>query len=259
MASYPHRKKGHWTPRPHFWNDDNSLSGIRKKLEINNARSSFADILLTNMTPGEINSVLTRATKKDKSKNISQLDKARMLRLAPTLKSIYDPTELSLHYQIALASWNFDEFIEYVDVNKLTRYQIKLLFEAGSKCVNYLMQNLNKETMQKSFSLEMWEKGLRAFPRKASYFNITKIRNQTDLRRFVKRRPSILKYATLDDLKDCIIDAPTWVRIATEMAPSRKKFFPVGFQNWAEKEMFKLRLTGRKFKPFKSNWRDGLA
>ena len=121
-----------------------------------------------------------------------------------------------------------------------TRKQIKYFFDANSVVpLQYLAHNMLPERMKELFTVEMWKVFIAQFPHKAKLFDITKVRNQTELRRLILAKPHILRYVTLDDMKNCVIDGPTWVRIITQMNPKKRKHVPAGFVDWAKKDIFK--------------------
>lgn len=102
-----------------------------------------------------------------------------------------------------------------------------------------------------------WKKLIGDIPRAARDFPIRKVRNQTGLRSLIIERPKIFKYITLDDMKASVISAPTWCRIIEEIPAAKRVYVPRGFIEWAEKEIFRLSLSGKNFKKF-GDWRVGL-
>ena len=241
----------------------NTVKDLHRKLNEKEIRKALGNMLINFMTPQEIVGVFTRMVNEytacNKQVKISDINKARLLMMFPQLQGVFDFTEFDDNLKLALALRDFDRFIGDIDINTLTRKQVKLILEAKeAKPMKYLVDNMLPERMQEIFTLEMWKMLLKRYPHKAKIFDITQVRNQTELRRFIMERPSVMKYQTVERMKASVIPGPTWVRIVTQMTPSKRKYFPIGFKQWAERDIFTEMLKGRRFKPFSKNWGEGL-
>lgn len=251
---------------------------IYKKLDQKPARQALGHMLCNFMTPQEIMEIFRRMENDERPCNrkpkIAAINKARLILLYPELEELFPFDEFEPNMQLALTFRDFDRFIGNIDVNLLTLKQVKMFFEAAAmggdvmagkkpherkKPLKYLAKNMLPERMEEIFTVEMWREFVHHFPSKAKLVDITKIRNQTQLRRFILDKPHIMRWQTLDRMKNCVITGPTWIRIVTQMPPSQKKHIPKGFKEWAERDIFVEMLKGKKFKKFDSKWKEGLG
>jgi hypothetical protein len=243
--------------------ENSAPEDIYKKISHKEAKSRVMDILMANMSPVEIEAILERSAECNKKHKVKDLDKARMILLYPSLEKHYPFEDLHENTQLALLFQDFDRFIGQIDVNLLTRKQIQLFFRVEpkrrKKVLGYLGRNMLPERMKEIFTMGMWRDFIDVFPQKVNMLDIKEIRNQTELRHFILDKPHVLRYATLDDMKNCVIDGPTWVRIVTKLPPGKRKHVPAGFARWVERDIFKEMLGGRKFKKFDKTWKDGLV
>ena len=254
-----------------------SVDDVYKKLDEKPSRQALGHMLCSFMTPAEIMEIFTRMMEQNTPCNhrpkISDVNKARLILLFPKLEELFPFEEFEENMQLALAFRRFDRFISNIDVNLLSRKQIKMFFEAAAadgdiklpkkedrkKPLQYLAKNMLPERMEEIFTVQMWREFIHHFPSKANLIDIKKMRNQTELRRFILAKPHIMRYQTVDDMKECIIPGPTWVRIIAKMQPNKRKHIPVGFKEWAKRDIFKEMLAGRKFKKFPDGWSEGLV
>lgn len=255
----------HGTHYNHKWEHGaTTVEDIYGKLGEKPNKEALGQMLLAYMSPNEIMEVFTRMVKQNASINrqpkISDMNKARLLMAYPLLETQFDIEDFSKNMKIALARRDFKRFIGYLDINELTRNQLKhFLDPQRPKMIKYVMDNLLDERMQLLFTIQMWKIVLKRHPSRAKLIDIRKIRNQTELRRFILSRPSLLKYSTVDDMKNCVITGPTWIRIVGEMTPKQRQYIPVGFKQWAERDIFTEMLRGKKFKKFPKDWADGIV
>lgn len=145
--------------------------------------------------------------------------------------------------------WNADDM--------KTRQYRYILNLGSNKLVQHMYENITDENLA-LFGVHEWETLLSYCKNAAARFDITKIRNQSHLRQMILNMPYILQYATIDDMQNCTIDAPTWIRIITQIEVKDRRHVPAGFKAWAGRDVFKKKLTGRKFKNFKADWTNGL-
>jgi len=176
------------------------------------------------------------------------------------LRKFIDISKLNPEARIAiLFSVPSRETIDQFDMNAedLTIDHYRLFIHNNSKFLTKLFyKNINKEKLRVLNSKD-WERLIGDIPRSAKDFPITKFRSATELRKLILARPKILKYLTVEDMKKTPINGPTWVRIVSQLAREKRANVPAGFKDWAEKEIFRLSLGGKKFKKF-GDWKDGL-
>lgn len=237
------------------------VKDIHAKMDKKTCKEKLVQVMIDYMSPKEIEEILLRTTELNRKRRLSDVNRARILLLYPHMAEIWDPAELEINTLLALTFRDFDRFIGYIDINLLTRKQVRLFFDAegDKRPLKYIADNMLVERMKEIFTLDMWQMFLKRYPHRAKYFDIKAIRNQTELRRFILDKPFIMKYATLDDMKNCVIDGPTWVRIITKMEVKDRKYIPAGFADWAKKDIFKESLKGRRFKDFAKGWSKGLV
>jgi len=258
--------KGHmWNKRPRdpwvAWEQatgsiEETVTDLRKDV----AKNTLVHVMMSVMTSKEIEDILMRLNPANKStRRLSDLNRARLIVLYPKMEERFPLDELEVKVLIALCNYDFDKYIAYIDVNLLTREQVKyFLSHNNGKFMKYISDNLLPERMQEIFTTKMWGMLLKRFPSKAKFFDATRIRNQTELRRFLSARPSLFRQIPVETMKQCTIDGPTWVRIITKLPPAQRKYIDPAFRDWAKKDIFTEMLKGRRFKPFKSDWDEGI-
>jgi len=111
-------------------------------------------------------------------------------------------------------------------------------------------KKMKKEELSK-IGPQTWENLLQIVPLSARYLRIDKIRNQTELRRLISKRPILMKYATLEQMQSSAIAPHTWARLAADIPEKFRVHFPVGAKAWIEKNIFVGTLKGKTFKNFK--------
>ena len=217
------------------------------------------------MSPKEIEEILSRAVKHGQRKpwRIKDVDKARIILLYPQFEENYPFEELSDNVQIALLFRDFKRFEDRVDVNTLSRKQVRLFLEANSPGVNKLAikklaNEMTVERMQEIFTVDMWEEFISHYPQRTTYIDITRIRNQTHLRNLILAKPHVLRHCTIDDMRNSVIPGHTWIRIVSKLPEDKRKHVPVGFAEWVKKDVFKSSLKGKRFKDFGNEWLTGL-
>ena len=151
---------------------------------------------------------------------------------------------------------NLKKFDWNADGMKVRQYRYAMN-KGGKKVVQHMYENISDEKLA-LFGTNEWEELLSYCRNAARRLDIKTIRNQTHLRHMILRKPHILNYATLEDMQNCTIDAPTWIRIITQLPVKERRHIPAGFKGWATRTVFKKKLTGRKFKNFKPDWANGL-
>lgn len=177
------------------------------------------------------------------------------------LRKFIDISKLNPEARIAiLFSVPSRETIDQFDMNAddLTIDHYRLFVHNNSRFLTKLFyKKINKEKLR-MLKAKDWERLIGDVPRSAKDFPIHKFRNANELRHLILARPRILKYLTLNDMKESVINGPTWVRIVSKLAREKRANIPTGFKDWAEKEIFRLSLSGKNFRKF-SEWKDGLA
>ena len=231
MSNWGYQK--HWAERQKEdpwglkWERNTSATtDLYKKLDERDTRRALGNMLINFMSPAEIVNVFTRMLEHELPPNklvkLSDINKARLLIMYPQLESVFDFDEFEDNLKLALALRDFDRFIGDIDINLLSRKQIKLFFDIAAqdgkrtfgkvnkKPLQYLAKNMLPERMDEIFTIQMWREFIHHFPSKANLIDIKKLRNQTELRRFILDKPHIMRWQTIDDMKNCIIDGPTW-------------------------------------------------
>ena len=146
-------------------------------------------------------------------------------------------------------SWNTNDM-------KVRHYRY-ILSHGNSKIVKHMFENITDEKLA-LFGINEWEDLLSYCRNAARRFDIKTIRNQSHLRHMILHKPHILHYTTINDMQNCTIDAPTWIRIIAKMSVKDRRHVPAGFKAWVGRDVFKQKLTGRKFKNFDPEWANGL-
>ena len=139
----------------------------------------------------------------------------------------------------------------------LLRHYDYLLAYGNKPIINALCENLNDEKLA-LFKTGDWTLLLHYCPSMASRFNLREAKNLPELRGLILKHPSLLNHVTVEDMQNCLIDGPTWIRIITQMRARDRCWVPKGFKAWVARDVFKQRLTGRRFKNFAADWTNGL-
>lgn len=187
--------------------------------------------------------------------------KAQLLISYPALHKYIDTNALGAEHRIIMLCLKptkprIKKFDFNADDLKLMHYDY-LLNYGNKNIINEVCEGINDEKLS-LFKTGDWASLLHFCPALAARFNFKAANNLYELRHLILRVPSILNHVTIEDMQNCIIDGPTWIRIITKMRPRDRCFVPKGFKEWVARDIFKLKLTGRKFKAFKPDWTNGL-
>lgn len=231
-----------------------ALETLAKKL-YNGAATNIANMIVGTMDADEIVSRLGDMNK------LKDEFKAQLLLAFPKTHKVIDITKLEADYRaIIFCNQPTKTKTKKFDVNAddMTIRQYRYIIQYGNKdLIRHIYQNINDKKLA-LFKVQDWENLILYNPKIAKRFDIKTIRNQSELRYLILRKPYILRYATIKDMQQCVIDGPTWVRIITKMTPKNRSNVPAGFIGWAKRDIFKKKLSGRKFKAFAANWTEGL-
>lgn len=219
------------------------------------ANTSIANRVVANMQPEEILERLGDIRK------LSTDTQAQLLVAFPKTRKVIDVSKLNAdHRIIILCHRPTVEAMKKFDWNakdlKLKHYQYALNL-SNNKIVQNMYENISDEQLA-MFGTREWEKLLGFCRNAARRLDIKTIRNQSHLRALVKHKPHIMNYATIEDMQNCVIDGPTWIRIITQMPVKDRRHIPAGFAEWVGRDVFKQKLVGRKFKNFAPDWMNGL-
>ena len=216
--------------------------------------TGIANKIVSTMEPHEIIERLNNVKLTDEFKT-------QLLLMFPKMHKIIDVTKLAADYRtILLCDTPTKAKIKKFDINAndmLIKHYRYLMQHGDKSFIRHLYQNINDEKLV-LFKIEDWRSLLSYNVQMASRFDIKTIRNQSELRHFILYKPYILHYATLKDMQQCVIDVQTWIRIITKMTPKNREHVPAGFMDWARRDIFKKKLSGRKFKTFAADWMKGL-
>lgn len=196
--------------------------------------------------------------------NITKLKsetKTQLLLSFPKMHKVIDITELEAdHRTIILCNHPIKENLKKFDMNakdmKARHYQ-HIMQHGKKNIISHMYKTITDEKIA-LFKIDDWELLLSYFPKAGKRLNVKTIRNPSDLRHFILRKPHILRHATLEDMQNSVIDGPTWIRIIAKMVPKERAHVPAGFIGWTERDVFKKQLGGRRFKNFGSDWKIGL-
>lgn len=219
------------------------------------ANTSIANRVVAKMTPEEILERLGDIRK------LSTDTQAQLLVAFPKTRKVINVSKLSAdHRAIILCHRPTVAALKKFDWNakdlKLKHYEY--VFKLGNnKIVQNMYENISDEKLA-LFGTREWENLLGFCRNAARRLDIKTIRNQSHLRQLVKRKPHIMNYATVEDMQNCVIDGPTWIRIITQMPVKDRRHIPAGFKEWVGRDVFKQKLVGRKFKNFAPDWANGL-
>ncbi len=241
------------------WNDNKYFRGtpMEKASEMlfKGANTSIANRVVAKMKPEEILERLGNIEK------LSVDTQAQLLVAFPKTRKVIDVGKLKAdHRTIILCHRPTIEAMKKFDWNakdlKLKHYEY--VFRLGNnKIVQNMYENISDEKLA-LFGTREWENLLGFCRNAARRLDIKTIRNQSHLRQLVLRKPHIMNYATIEDMQNCTIDAPTWIRIITKLAVKDRRHIPAGFKDWVARDVFKHKLKGRKFKNFAPDWANGL-
>lgn len=220
-----------------------------------NANANIANMIVDTMDADEII---------DRLGNVNKLKdelKAQLLLAFPKTHKVIDVTKLEADYRVIILC-NRPTKVEIkkfnINANGMGVRQYRYLMRHGDKAlVRHMYQNINDKKLA-LFKIEDWENLMSYHPQIAKRFDIKTIRNQSELRHLVLRKPHILRYATIKDMQQCVIDGPTWIRIITKLTQKNRGYVPAGFVDWVQRDIFKKKLSGRKFKAFRADWMEGL-
>jgi hypothetical protein len=237
----------------------------KKNTKRDSKMSTFQKALVTPMT-GEIGRILLDIVTEDDivrmfreriannangAHGLDSVQLARMIIKYPRLEEVLSIKDISFDHFVIMAAEYPDRFLSRLDIAQLSPMHYRYLFNTGRKAVmRHIYKKCNKEELQK-LSIDTWLKLLKDIPSSAKHLHIDKIRNQTHLRRLIESRPTLMKYATLDQMKNSPIAPETWARLLAEIKPKYRALFPVGSKDWIEKSVFVRQLKGRRFKDFK--------
>jgi hypothetical protein len=186
---------------------------------------------------------------------------AQLLIAFPKTRKVIDVSKLKADHRVIILchrptvaamkafDWNAADL-------KLKHYEYVLNL-SNNKIVQNMYENISDEKLA-LFGTREWEKLLGFCRNAARRLDIKTIANQSHLRQLVLRKPHIMNYATIEDMQNSKIDAPTWIRIITQMSVKDRRHIPAGFQHWVARDVFKHKLKGRKFKNFAPDWMNGL-
>jgi hypothetical protein len=187
--------------------------------------------------------------------------KVQVLISYPALHKHIDTNTLNADNRVILLCLNPTKVrIRKFDFNAndlLMRHYDYLLAYGHRSLVNALCENINDEKLA-LFKTGDWSVLLHYCPTLAPRFNLREAKNLSDLRYLILKHPSLLNHVTVEDMQNCLIDGPTWIRIITQMIQKDRCWVPKGFTAWVARDVFKQKLTGRRFKPFKADWTNGL-
>ncbi len=243
----------------------------KKNTKRDSKMSTFQKALVTPMT-GEIGRILLDivteddvvrmfreriATNANGAHGLDSVQLARLIIKYPRLEEVLPLSDISFDHFVVMAAEYPDRFLMKLDINKLNPMHYKYLFNTGRKAISrHIYKKCNKEELQK-LSIDTWLKLLKDIPSSAKYLHIDKIRNQTYLRRLIQGRPTLMKYATLEQMKNSPIAPETWARLLADIKPKHRALFPAGSKEWIEKSVFVRQLKGRRFRDFK-DWSTNL-
>lgn len=244
-------------PDNHYWGSRNTgsrVESVARNLCIT-ANLTIAERIIGSMDAEEI---LQRLGGID---SIPEELKVQVLISYPKLHKYLDTNTLIANHRVILLCLNPTKVrIRNFDFNAddllLDHYDYLLAY--GDKLIiNTLCENLNDEKLA-LFKTGDWVSLLHYCPSMAPRFNLREAKNLHELRQLILKHPSLLNHVTVEDMQNCLIDGPTWIRIITQMRPKDRCWVPKGFTAWAARDIFKQKLTGRRFKSFKADWTNGL-
>ena len=242
-----------WNGRYHHY----SGTQIQKVSDVlfKEANTTIANKVVAKMQPEEILERLGDI------KTLSPDIQAQLLVAFPKTRKLIDVANLKAdHRVIILCNRPTVDALKKFDWNAkdLKLKHFEHVFKLGNnKIVQNMYENISDEKLA-LFGTQEWEKLLGFCRNAARRLDIKTIRNQSHLRALVRRKPHIMNYATIEDMQECVIDAPTWIRIITQMPVKDRRHIPAGFTDWVKRDVFKHKLKGRKFKNFAPDWMNGL-
>jgi len=245
MSSYT--KYGRYNPAV------SQIESLARKL-FNGANNSIAKLILQKMEPEEIMKHLEGV-------KLSDDLKTQILMTFPKMHKMIDVNSLDADQRVILLCTRptvaaLKKFDVNADDLKLRQYRY-LLQVGGRKIMQFVYDNISDEKIA-LFGVDEWRHLLASCRNSARRLKITYIRNPSDLRNLVLAKPYVMYHQTVEDMQNSVIDAPTWIRIITKMKVKDRGHIPKGFKEWVGRDVFKQKLTGRKFKSFSPNWANGL-
>lgn len=252
MTRYHHRD---WIPDEYRWKGTESQMEALAQRLYKGANTEIANMIVANMEADEIVQRLG-----DLNKLSDELKTQLIIAFPKTYSHINVNLLEADHRTIILCLKPIVSRLKKFDMNaddmKVRQYRY-ILAHGNAKFIKHMYDNISDEKLA-LFGINEWETLLSYCRDAARRFDIKAIRNQSHLRYLILRKPHILHYASIDDMQNCTIDAPTWIRIITKMAVKDRRHVPAGFKAWVGRDVFKKKLTGRKFKGFVADWANGL-
>lgn len=244
-----------WIADEHRWiNSESQMESLAKKL-YKGANTEIANKIVDKMGTDEI---ITRLG--DLNKLPTEL-RTQLIIAFPKMQphinmSLLDADQRTILLCVKPAVANMKKFDWNADDMKVRQYRY-ILRHGNKKLAQHMYKNITDEKLA-LFGINEWEDLLSYCRNAARRFDIRTIRNQSHLRSMILNNPYILHYATINDMQNCTINASTWIRIITKMSVKDRRHVPAGFKAWVDREIFKKKLTGHKFKNFDPEWTNGL-
>jgi hypothetical protein len=211
----------------------------------------IGDILIDLVTDDDVVRMVKNRIQARGSADLDALQLARLIIKYPALEEAVPLTDIKFDHLVVMATEYPTRFLSKLDVSQLNTLHYRYMFNSGHKAVmKHVYKKSKKEELQK-LSTDTWLKLLRVIPSAGKHLKIDRIRNQTELRRLIEERPTLMRYATLDQMQKSPIKPETWARILANMKPKYRAMFPVGSKEWIEKAIFVRQLKGNRFKDFK--------
>lgn len=193
--------------------------------------------------------------------NLQPENLAQVYRLDLNLRHLIDFSSLEVDDQVIF----FSEMKSRKELNAIKncikafqRQHYRYILEHGSRnAVDCLLANLSDEDLSR-FRVYEWLVLFRRKPSVTKRFNVRNMRNATQLRHMILAYPIILQHATIDDMKASSLSAASWIRVISKLPVKKRKYVPAGFIGWVEREVFKNKLGGHRYKKF-GNWKNGLV
>lgn len=235
-----------------YASSESQIDALARKL-FDGANNSIAKLILQKLTPEEIMQHLEGVKLSDELKT-------QILITFPKMHKMIDASTLDADQRVILLCCRpTKERMKKFDVNaddlKLRQYRYMLAH--GKTMMQFIYDEITDEKLA-LFGVIEWGHLLAGCRNSARRLDITSIRNQSDLRSLILNKPYIMYHQTVEDMQNSVIDAPTWIRIITKMKPKDRGHIPKGFKGWVDRDVFKQKLTGRKFKNFAPDWTNGM-
>jgi hypothetical protein len=232
---------------------ESQIESLARKL-FEGANNSISKLILQKMTTEEIMQHLDGV-------KLSNDLKTQILMTFPKMHKLIDANTLDADQRVILlctrptvaAMKKFD-----VNADDLILRQYRYMLQIGGrKIMQFVYDNISDEKIS-LFGVNEWGHLLASCRNSARRLKITYIRNPSDLRNLVLDKPYIMYHQTVEDMQNSVIDGPTWIRIITKMRVKDRGHIPKGFKAWVARDVFKKKLTGRKFKSFSPDWTNGM-